>query len=170
MKILTSIAIPVLLMAGALLQVPARSGDDMFEKAVGIIKKYEGMSTPRHWPFVGHGHLVLPGEKFSRARALTAAEADDLLRRDLRKLCSRFSRYGRDSLILAVLAYNIGPGNVLKPRVLKKLASGERDIKESYLAHCRYRGKVLRSLQKRRAEEYHELYLGDPLNHSLNKH
>ena len=56
-------------MAGALLQVPARSGDDMFEKAVGIIKKYEGMSTPRHWPFVGHGHLVLPGEKFSRARA-----------------------------------------------------------------------------------------------------
>lgn len=157
-------------MAGALLQVPARSGDDMFEKAVGIIKKYEGMSTPRHWPFVGHGHLVLPGEKFSRARALTAAEADALLRRDQRKLCSRFSRYGRDSLILAVLAYNIGPGNVLKSRVLKKLASGERDIKESYLAHCRYRGKVLRSLQKRRAEEYHELYLGDPLNHSLNKH
>ena len=69
-----------------------------------------------------------------------------------------------------MLAYNIGPGNVLKSRVLKKLASGERDIKESYLAHCRYRGKVLRSLQKRRAEEYHELYLGDPLNHSLNKH
>lgn len=169
MKTLTSIVISMLLLVGTLLQVPARNGDDMFEKAVGIIKKYEGMSTPRHWPFVGHGHLVLPGENFSRKKTLTAAQADALLRKDLRKLCAQFRRYGRDSLILAVLAYNIGPGNVRKSPVFKKLTSGDRDIKSSYLAHCRYKGKVLRGLQKRRVEEYNELYLGDPLNHSLIK-
>lgn len=151
-----------MLVAGTLLQVPAPtsapSAEDHFEKAVSIIKKYEGMSTPRHYPFVGHGHLVLPGEKFPRNRSLTASEADALLRKDLRKLCAQFRQYGRDSLILGVLAYNIGPGNVRKSSVFKKLVAGERDIRASYLAHCRYRGKVLRGLQKRRAEEFEELF------------
>ncbi|MDE5585964.1 MAG: hypothetical protein K2I92_06435, partial [Muribaculaceae bacterium] len=37
-----------------------------FEDAIAIIKKYEGLSGPSHWPFVGYGHKVMPGEKFTR--------------------------------------------------------------------------------------------------------
>ena len=36
---------------------------DLFEKAVTIIKKYETLHQPKHWPLVGYGHKVLPGEK-----------------------------------------------------------------------------------------------------------
>ena len=31
-----------------------------FEDAIAIIKKYEGISGPGHWPFVGYGHKVMP--------------------------------------------------------------------------------------------------------------
>ena len=51
-----------------------------FEKAIQIIKKYEGMHQPRHWPFVGYGHKVLRGETFSRTKTMTEAEAEALLR------------------------------------------------------------------------------------------
>ncbi len=37
-----------------------------FELAVACIKKYEGSAPkPKHHPYVGYGHKLLPGEKFS---------------------------------------------------------------------------------------------------------
>ena len=102
-----------------------------FEKAVQIIKKYETMHQPKHWPFVGYGHKVLPGEKFNRNKTLSESEADALLRKDLLKNCAQFRSFGADSLLLGVLAYNIGSGNVTfiggqkaqrgKPRYLREL-------------------------------------------------
>ena len=47
-----------------------------FEQAVQIIKKYEGLHSPKHWPLIGYGHLVMPGEKYSRSKALSEKEAE----------------------------------------------------------------------------------------------
>ncbi|MDE6717229.1 MAG: hypothetical protein K2J70_03460 [Muribaculaceae bacterium] len=132
-----------------------------FEQAVQIIKKYEGLHSTRHWPLIGYGHLVMPGEKFSRSKALSKKEAEALLRKDLLKNCAVFREYGKDSLLLGVLAYNIGAGATLKSAVVKKLKSGNRNIKDSYLAHCRYKGKVLSGLKKRRVEEFEALFIED---------
>ena len=69
------------------------------------------------------GHKVLPGERFTNS--ITKAQGDSILRADLRKLCRMFSYLGRDSLIVSVLAYNVGCsrikgyGKIPKSRLLK---------------------------------------------------
>lgn len=130
-----------------------------FEEAVRIIKKYEGLHQPRHWPLVGYGHKVLPGEKFSRNRALSEAEAEALLRKDLLKNCAVFRDYGADSLLLGTLAYNIGSGAAKRSPVAAKLRAGNRNIRDSYLAHSRYRGKQITSIKNRRIEEFDALFI-----------
>ena len=132
-----------------------------FEDAIAIIKKYEGISGPGHWPFVGYGHKVMPGEKFTRGKRLSEAEADALARKYYAKLCAKYREFGADSLLLAALAYNCGPGVVAKSSVLSKLKAGNRDIESSYLAHCRYRGKQLSQLKRRRQEELATLFVKD---------
>ncbi|MCM1377005.1 MAG: glycoside hydrolase family protein [Clostridium sp.] len=136
---------------------------DHFETAIEIIKKYEGLHSPRHWPLVGYGHKVLPGEKFPRGRTLTEKEAEDLLRKDFRKFCKLFRSYGRDSILMAALAYNIGNGAAERSTVAKKLKSGDRNIRENYLSHSRYRGKTLPQLRRRRAEEFEKLFVTEEL-------
>lgn len=140
---------------------PVQQKAPTFEDAIAIIKKYEGLSGPRHWPFVGYGHKVMPGEKFTRGKKLSEAEADALARADYAKLCARYREYGADSLLLAALAYNCGPGVVAKSSVLTKLKAGNREIETSYLAHCRYRGKQLSQLKRRRQEELDILFVKD---------
>lgn len=134
-----------------------------FEQAVEIIKKYETLHQPKHWPLVGYGHKVLPGEKFSRTKALSEKEADALLRKDLLKNCAVFRQYGTDSLLLGVLAYNIGSGNVKKSSVVKLLKAGNRNIKDAYLAHSKYRGKVHKQIKARRIEEFDALFVSNDL-------
>lgn len=98
------VAVLALTGAGSVSETPARqSGLDSarFETAVEIIKKYETLHQPRHYPLVGYGHLVIRGEKFSRSRAMNEADADALLRRDLLKNCAIFRKYGADSLLLS---------------------------------------------------------------------
>ena len=129
-----------------------------FERAVIIIKKFETLHKPKHWPYVGYGHQVQPGEPYRRGVQLTEKQADALLRKDLRKFVSLYKAYGKDALLLGVLAYNCGPGTVNKSTVLKKLKSGNRDIYKSYTAHCRYKGKFHAQLHQRRLTEYAALY------------
>lgn len=124
-----------------------------FERAVLIIKKFETLHKPKHWPYIGYGHQVQPGEPYRRGVQLTERQADLLLRKDLRKFCALYSQYGKDSILLACLAYNCGPGVVNKSSVLKKLKSGNRDIFKAYTAHCRYKGKFHKQLHQRRIME-----------------
>lgn len=141
--------------------------DSLFERAVEMIKKYETLHQPRHWPLVGYGHMVLPGEKFSRTRAMDEKAAEALLRKDLLKNCAVFRSYGADSLLLGVLAYNIGSGAVKRSSVAKKLAAGDRDIEQNYLSHCRYRGKVHKGIRQRRVEEFEAFFIkADTINPS----
>lgn len=137
---------------------PSSGESPEFEKAVEIIKKYETLHKASHWPLIGYGHLVQKGEKYKKGTVLSQKQAEDLLRSDLKKLCAKYSSFGRDSLLLAALAYNCGPGTVAKSTVYKKLLAGDRNIETAYKAHCRYRGKVLSGLKKRREEEFAELF------------
>lgn len=157
-KILTVIAVSLaMLLTAVFADIPPQSAST-FEKAVEIIKKYETLHSPSHWPFVGYGHLVMKGESFKKGKRLSEKEADALLRKDLRKLCVLYRDFGADSIILATLAYNCGPGTVKKSSVFKKLQVGERDIAEAYIAHCRYRGKAVASIKRRRQEELSALF------------
>lgn len=130
----------------------------LFEKTVEIIKKYEGLHKNKG-NLVGYGHKILPADLYKRNQNLTEAEADALLRKDLLKLCEKYRSFGKDSLLLSALAYNCGIGVVAKSTVLKNLKEGNRDIKQSYLSHCRSRGKVLSQLKRRRMEEFENLFI-----------
>lgn len=134
-----------------------------FEDAVSIIKQFEGKHTAMHWPFVGYGHLVQKGENFKRGVKLSEKQADALLRSDLSKLCAKYRSYGADSLLLAALAYNCGPGTVDRSSVLRKLKSGDRDIETAYISHSRYRGKQLSQLKRRRETELEKLFVKNPV-------
>ena len=110
-----------------------------FERAVCCIKYYEGMSL---------------------------VEADLLLRKDLKKFCGMFSAYGKDSLLLAALAYNVGPYRILgckkkypKSTLLKKIEAGIRDFKSDYVQFCRWKGKKIPSIERRRYAEWTLLYI-----------
>mgnify|MGYP004464302743 FL=1 len=134
-----------------------------FERAVRCIKYYEGWhDIKRNYPYIGWGHRILPYEKFRKD--LTFQQADSLLRSDLRKLCTLFRKYGRDTLILAVLAYNVGPYKILgngkfpKSRLLQKIEQGERNIRKEYLDFCRWKGKYIASIKRRRQMELLLLY------------
>ena len=131
----------------------------LFERAVLIIKEFETLHKPKHWPYVGYGHQVQPGEPYRRGVQLNEKQADALLRKDLTKFCAMYSKYGKDSVLLGVLAYNCGPGVVNKSTVLKKLKSGNRDIFKSYVSHCRYKGKWHKGLYNRRLTELVALYI-----------
>lgn len=129
-----------------------------FERAVQIIKKYETLHSAKHWPLVGYGHKVQPGENFRRGQALSEKQADELLRKDLKKLINYYSSYGKDSLLLGVLAYNVGSGRVNKSSVVSLLKSGNRNIRDAFTSMCRYKGRVHKTIQKRRIEEFTTLF------------
>lgn len=132
----------------------------IFERLVIIVKHYEtlhnGNST---WPYVGYGHMKLPGEKYFKGYRMSEREADALLRKDLRKFCALYEKYGKDKYLLGALAYNCGPGVVNKSSVLAKLKRGDRNIYKAYTSHCKYRGKFHRQLHERRMTEYAALFI-----------
>lgn len=129
-----------------------------FEKAVMVIKKYEGLHRNKG-NLVGYGHKILPGDPYKRNANLTESQADALLRKDLSALCERYREFGSDSLLLAALAYNTGIGTVAKSSLLKKLQAGNREIKETYLSYSKYRGKTNSQLKRRRTEEFETLFV-----------
>lgn len=135
-----------------------------FERAVCCIKYYEGMHRRKDYPYVGYGHKLRPGEHYSSNMSLR--EADLLLRKDLTKLCDMFSCYGKDSLLLAALAYNVGPYRVLglrgqypKSNLIRKIESGIRDFKSDYVEFCHWKGKKVASIERRRYAEYQLLHV-----------
>ena len=101
----------------------------------------------------------MKGEKFDHK--FNEVFVDTLLRKDLRQKCSVFSHMGKDSLLLGVLAYNIGEYKVLKSTLYKKLKSGDRDIYMEYISFRKYQGKVVASLERRRKFEYDLLFIKD---------
>ena len=133
-----------------------------FERSVATIKYFEGLHQVSDAPYVGYGHRLLPGEHYRLP--LSKKKADALLRRDLRKLCNMFEGYGEYSLLLATLAYNVGYGTLMgnshrpKSQLVQKIERGDRDIYQDYISFCRYKGKVVPSIRRRRMVEYELLF------------
>ena len=130
-----------------------------FERVVLIVKYFEGLhNKPKDFPYVGYGHQLQPGEHFTAN--MTERQADFLLRADLWKCFEHFKGYGKDALLLTLLAYNVGVGRLIgydrhpKSQLLRKIEAGDRNIYHEYVSFCRYKGKVLRGLVKRRQVEY----------------
>ncbi len=136
----------------------------LFERAVRCTKYFEGWHSEKHHPYVGYGHRLQPGERYS-AHTMTKRQAEALLRKDLRKFCAMFRKFGRDSLLLATLAYNVGPyrllgsGKIPKSTLIRKLEAGDRNIYREYTAFCNYKGKRHAMLLKRRKAEFALLYI-----------
>lgn len=128
----------------------------LFDRAVILIKEFEGWHSKRHYPYVGYGHRILHGENFDYS--ISEACADSLLRGDLLAKCSFFSGYGRDSLLLGVLAYHVGENRVLKSKLIGLLDMGDRNIYREYVSFCRYKGVVIASLKRRREAEFKLLF------------
>lgn len=77
-----------------------------FERAVVVVKYFEGMHGWKNYPYVGYGHQLQRGEHFTAD--MTERQADSLLRADLWKCFEHFKGYGKDALLLTLLAYNVG--------------------------------------------------------------
>lgn len=135
-----------------------------FERAVLIIKYYESLHRPEHWPTIGFGHVVQPGEPYSKGVQLTERQADALLRKDLRLFCAMYRSFGADSLLLACVSYNCGPAKIIggqgyvKSRLIQKLESGNRNILADYLSFCYYKGNQHPGIRRRRWVEFQMLF------------
>ena len=136
----------------------------LMERAFWCTRYFEGWHSEKNYPYVGWGHKILPGESYS-ARTMTERQADALLRKDLRKFCEMFRRFGADSVLLGTLAFNVGPAKLLgnkkypKSRLIRKLEAGDRNIYREYIAFCNYKGKRHAMLLKWRKAEFALLYI-----------
>ncbi|MBN3821677.1 lysozyme, partial [Paraburkholderia sp. Se-20369] len=108
---------------------PERTGTQGIE----LIKQFEGLRLARYLdavgkPTIGYGHLILPHERFTRP--LTQAEADALLRSDLRSaersLCKLvrvpITQQQFDALMSFV--FNLGAGRLRSSTLLRYLNAG----------------------------------------------
>lgn len=134
---------------------------DLFEEAVALIKEYEGWHAS-HLPYIGYGHRITFGETFNSD--ISKQTADALLKNDLKKKCAVFRSFGKDSLLLGVLSYNVGEYNLLgygkKPKstLIRKLETGDRNIENEYMSFRKANGKILPSLERRRKAEFYLLF------------
>lgn len=72
----------------------------LMERAFLCTRYFEGWHDQSCYPYIGWGHQLQPGERYS-ARTMTKRQADALLRKDLRKFIAMFRRFGADSYILS---------------------------------------------------------------------
>lgn len=134
-----------------------------FERVVVVVKYFEGLHRKDCYPYVGYGHRLQPHEHFSPN--MSERQADSLLRADLWKCFEHFKGYGKDALLLTLLAYNVGVGRLLgygnhpKSRLIRKIELGDRNYYREFVSFCRYKGKVLRGLVKRRKVEFALFYI-----------
>lgn len=130
----------------------------------GVYKNTLRTGTRKNITVFGVRASVAAGERYS-VRTMMKRQADALLRKDLRKFCAMFRQFGKDSLLLATLAYNVGPyrllgnGKIPKSTLIRKLEAGDRNIYREYIAFCNYKGKRHAMLLKRRKTEFALLYV-----------
>lgn len=135
---------------------------------LAIIKKYEqgprggfaatAYACPAGLLTIGWGHVILPTDKFQPT--LSAQQADDLLAQDLAKfesgvngaISGAITQNQLDAMVC--LAYNIGVSAFSGSTLARKFNAG--DLIGAYNQFARWDkagGKVLKGLQRRRAEE-----------------
>ena len=82
--------------------LPKEISAELFDKAVELIKEFEGWHSAKHYPYIGYGHKLLPHENLTAD--ISEAQADSLLRADLLERYKYFRQYGKDALILSEIS------------------------------------------------------------------
>lgn len=131
------------------------------DTGIKFIKKHEGLCLEAYlcpagvWT-IGYGHTSTAKE----GMVITEAEAETLLRKDLKMFENSVNSYGLavnqnqfDALVS--LCYNIGPGNFKKSTVLRlvKEHPSSPDIPAAFALWNKGGGKILPGLVRRRKEE-----------------
>ncbi|KWK91792.1 muraminidase [Burkholderia ubonensis] len=138
---------------------PERTGTQGIE----LIKHFEGLRLARYLdavgkPTIGYGHLILPHERFTHP--LTPAEADALLRQDLRSAELSLRKLLRvpvtqqqfDALMSFVL--NLGSGRLRSSTLLRYLNAGApARAADQFLVWNKAGGRPLAGLTRRRQAE-----------------
>ena len=124
------------------MSVPITIQVDLFEEAVDLIIVQEGWHDGKDG-YVGYGHKEF---------------AKDLVKRDLLSKCVTFREFKKDSLLLGVLAYNVGENNVIRSRMVDMMRNGKRNIYHEYMSFCHINGKESKALVNRRLKELNLLY------------
>lgn len=136
--------------------IPQAIETDLFDEAVDFIIVHEGWHNESHYPYVGYGHKLTKYDNFDHN--ITREFARKLVIKDLMSKCSIFRAFGKDSLILGLLAYNVGENKVITSRLVKKIKAGDCNIYEEYIGFCYYKKKLIPSIRKRRINEYNQFY------------
>lgn len=138
-------------------------------EGVSLIEEFEGLRLnaypdPAHgWavPTIGIGHTSAAGPpNVTRGMIISAAEAREILRRDLLK----FEAYVRSAVhvpltdnqfsALVSFTFNLGPGNLRSSTLLKKLNAGDyQGAADQFSRWNKAGGKVLSGLTRRRNAE-----------------
>lgn len=84
--------------------LPKEISAELFDKAVALIKEFEGWHDHTKWPYIGYGHKLLLHENLTAD--ITEAQADSLLRADLLERYKYFRQYGKDALLLSEISDN----------------------------------------------------------------
>jgi len=136
--------------------IPTKVGD------IDFIKKHEGLRLTAYMPTkndvwtIGYGHT----KTAKRGMKITESDAESLLRGDLAWVRAALAQHVKVPLsqpqydALASFIYNLGTPNFAKSTLLRKLNASDYVGAANELPRWnKQKGKVLRGLTKRRAEE-----------------
>jgi lysozyme len=136
---------------------------------VALVKQFEGLRLAAYpdpgsggdpWT-IGYGTTIYPsGDKVQRGDTITAEQAEEYLRHDLRKFESAVSRavlapVSQEQFdALVSLTYNIGEGAFGRSTLLRKLNAGDASgAAEEFLRWVNAGGKPMAGLRRRREAE-----------------
>lgn len=113
----------------------------------------------RQLPYMGYGRKQLTGGLLTNR--MSRAQGDSTLRADMKKLCRMFRRFGRDSVLPACPAHQVGAcrwllGNRKHPqsRLMRKLEHGDRDIHKEYVSFRKWEGGGIPGIERRGRIEF----------------
>lgn len=136
------------------------------QDGINLIKQFEGERLRAYlcpagvWT-IGYGHTTAAGPpKVTEGMVITRAEANEILRRDLRKyedavddaVTVALKQHQFDALVS--LCYNIGPEAFRRSSLVKKLNRGDYDaVPAALMAWNKAKGRELPGLTRRRRAE-----------------
>ncbi len=138
------------------------------KQGIELIKSFEGCKLKVYLdavglPTIGYGHLIKPGESFTK---ITQKEAEDLLKSDAHIFVDGVNKLLEVNVTqnqfdaLVSFAFNVGLGNLEKSTLLKLLNAGDYAGAGNQLPRWnKAGGKILNGLTKRRNAE-RDLFMG----------
>lgn len=141
------------------------------QKGIDLIKQFEGLRLKGYLdtaniPTIGYGTTIYPsGEKVKLSDVITKDKAEEYLKNDVIKFENYVKRWVVSTVnqnqfdALVSFTYNLGPTNLQKSTLLKKVNKdpNDPDIKFEFLKWVNSGGKFTQGLKNRREKEA-ELY------------